>query len=755
MPKDTLLFTATLSTCRAGYPRRAHHCWGKSSLRWRGLLAWLLVAGVAIATSDARAASLSIWGDNQYGQLGDGTTNHRATPGSVPSLTSDVTAVAGGGSHTLAVQNGAVFDWGINNAGQLGDGLSSSFRTTPYALPSLSSGVTAIAAGSTTSLALQNGAVYTWGADGTTGYDYTPVAVTGLSSGVTAIAGGNVYSLAVQNGGAYAWGYNGVGQLGDGSTTNHSAPAIVSGLSSGVTAIAAGQNHSLAVQNGNVYAWGYNDFGKLGDGTVTQRNSPVAVTGLPGAVTAIAAGASHSLAVQNGHVFAWGGNANGELGDGTTTTSLTPQLIDPGDLHDIITVAAGGNSSYALSSNGSMWVWGFDLFGQMGLGTFQDDYLTPQHLLPPNGYRFTSIDADAMGAHAVAMLTVVPEPSTFMLTGIGFLFLLICTRRSCRVAPSSFGLARWTGCARMLVSWFSTEPTTAKAAVSAVPVGQYNATTGATVNPALISGLSTFPFDITVVPEPGSIVLAALGFAGLATGAGRKRVTIRCRHRTSIRIASLLVVFSAASHLFHPTASFASTITFDEPQFSGAPLHFALATPGGAFGPLITVGGVTFNGGVVLNGATSFASEETTVPNLYETFDAHFTLADVSQLPGIVSAAPATPASSISLDIFDGHSASDFTLTGFAADNSVVNSETIFLHSFNSSVPDPLSIGTASISGPAISYFTVTSSQGAGLIDFGIDTVNVTLVPEPASIVLSGIGIMICLCVAARRRRNA
>jgi alpha-tubulin suppressor-like RCC1 family protein len=224
--------------------------------------------------------------------------------------------------------------------------------------------------------------------------------------------------LALRNGGVYGWGYNGLGDLGDGTTIDRSTPVAVSGLSSGVSVIAAGNDHSLAVRNGGLYAWGYNNSGQLGDGTKINRLTPVAVTGLSSGVTAVAGGGGHSLAVQNGGVYAWGYNGIGELGDGTTTGHLTPERIDAAELVNIVSVAAGGDSSYALSSDGSLWVWGDNTYGELGLGTSTSDYLTPQHLLPPSGYVFTAIEGSLLGYHAVATLAPVPEPSS------GFLFVL-------------------------------------------------------------------------------------------------------------------------------------------------------------------------------------------------------------------------------------------------------------------------------------------------------------------------------------------
>ncbi|MGO9111922.1 MAG: RCC1 domain-containing protein [Thermoguttaceae bacterium] len=395
-------------------------------LPWRGLLTCLLVAVAAFAVPEAQAAVAYSWGLNQYGELGNGTSMPQSdSPVVVMDLSNGVNAVAAGYFHSLALQNGAVYAWGYNNTDQLGNDTVSQSNL-PLAVAGLSSGVTAIAAGSQHSLAIKNGGVYIWGSgDYVTGESFTPVAVVGLSSGATAIAGGNFFSLAVQNGGVYAWGANGAGQLGNGTAgAPQETPAVVTSLSSGVTAIAAGLNHSLAIQNGGVVAWGYNDTGKLGDGTTIERNTPVAVTGLSRGVTSIAAGSYHSLAVRNGDVYAWGSNLSGELGDGTTNEDNTPELIDPADLHNILAVTAGADSSYALSSDGSLWVWGDNIAGQLGLGN-EIDYMTPQHLLPPAGYIFTSVAADSEGDHAVATLAPVPEPGTLVLLAVGGLLLVV------------------------------------------------------------------------------------------------------------------------------------------------------------------------------------------------------------------------------------------------------------------------------------------------------------------------------------------
>lgn len=223
-------------------------------------------------------------------------------------------------------------------------------------------------------------------------------------------------------------------------------------LSSGVTAVSAGgsntgpngndgtyYSHNLAIQNGGVYAWGYNSAGELGDGTTTSSMVPVPVTNLSGGVTSIAAGGGYSLAVRNGNVYAWGDNYLGELGDGTTVDESMPELIDPSQLRDVTNVAAAGSGSFALSADGSLWVWGNNSVGDLGLGSTSNyDYLAPQHLLPPSGYVYTSISGQGDGGFALATLAPVPEPASVSLLGIGSLALLARRRRFAR-APRHVG----------------------------------------------------------------------------------------------------------------------------------------------------------------------------------------------------------------------------------------------------------------------------------------------------------------------------
>jgi alpha-tubulin suppressor-like RCC1 family protein len=176
---------------------------------------------------------------------------------------------------------------------------------------------------------------------------------------------------------AAAWGYNGSGQLGNGTTTLSRAPVAVSGLNN-VVAVAGGSEHSLALlDNATMMGWGANREGQLGTGTTASSRVPVAITNFAtlGGVTAIAAGGEFSLALlTNGTVLAWGTNEEGELGNGKTTRVTSPAAVK--GLSNVTAIAAGGEFALARLSNGTVMSWGAGTEGQLGSGKFSKS-LTP------------------------------------------------------------------------------------------------------------------------------------------------------------------------------------------------------------------------------------------------------------------------------------------------------------------------------------------------------------------------------------------
>jgi len=211
------------------------------------------------------------------------------------------------------------------------------------------------------------------------------------------------------SGSAYAWGYNADGELGNNSTTNSSVPVAVS-LPTGVTAtaIAAGRFHSLASgSDGTLYAWGYNGYGELGNNSTTDSDVPVVVS-LPSGVTAtaIAAGGYHSLAIgSDGTLYTWGYNGYGELGNNSTTDSSVPVAVSLPTGVTPTAIAAGRFHSLASGSDGKLYAWGYNYYGQLGNNSTTDSHF-PVVVSLPAGVTATAIAAGDY--HSLAILSSRP-----------------------------------------------------------------------------------------------------------------------------------------------------------------------------------------------------------------------------------------------------------------------------------------------------------------------------------------------------------
>ena len=304
------------------------------------------------------------WGDNSHGQLGDGSFTSSDSPVAVDTSGAlagkTLTRISGDGFLMCALDGaGATYCWGDNQYGQLGNGNEGPIADSNVPVAVDTSGVlagktlTQISVGDWDVCALDSaGAVYCWGqnafgmfSNGTfSGSDVpVPADTVGALAGVTItqIAVGPLHMCALKSSGAaYCVGYNGYGELGDGNTTSTQVMTAVdtSGALAGhrLAQIAVGDLGTCAVSDaGAAYCWGYNNVGQLGNGsTVEGSDVPVAVdtSGVLAGITLTQAtvGYDHTCAEDAaGAAYCWGDNGNGELGDGNTTNSSVPVRAGP------------------------------------------------------------------------------------------------------------------------------------------------------------------------------------------------------------------------------------------------------------------------------------------------------------------------------------------------------------------------------------------------------------------------------------------
>ena len=355
-----------------------------------------ITAGGGHTCALRQTGTITCWGDNYKGQLGNGTETVSSVPVEVLGITDATTITAsigyGSGLHTCALrQTGTIACWGLNRGGQLGNGQSGNheYSFVPVEVLGIND-ATQITAGNTHTCALRRtGTITCWGnnwagqlGNGTTDSSSVPVEVLGIND-ATAITAGEDHTCALQRTGAIAcWGLNRGGQLGNGTTDSSSEPVEVLGIND-ATQITAGGTHSCALlQTGTITCWGNNWAGQLGNGTTDSSSVPVEVLGINDA-TAITAGEDHTCALQRtGAIACWGLNRGGQLGNGTTDSSSEP--VEVLGINDATQITAGGTHSCALLQTGTITCWGDNRDGQLGNGQTTDSSSEPVEVLGIN-----------------------------------------------------------------------------------------------------------------------------------------------------------------------------------------------------------------------------------------------------------------------------------------------------------------------------------------------------------------------------------
>ncbi|MGO1623021.1 RCC1 domain-containing protein, partial [Flaviflexus sp.] len=325
------------------------------------------------------------WGANSYGQLGDGTLTDSADPRLVDQPAGvKFTDVSAGLNHVLALgSDGKVYAWGDNTFGQLGNGTDTASRVPTVVKQPKGVTFTYVSAGYDYSLALgDNGKAYAWGSNffgklGTGSWDDqgTPVLID-QPKGVTLtqVSAGYDHSVALgDDGNAYAWGANQSSQLGDGTSEDSYSPVLVK-QPAGVklTQIGSGYEYSVALgDDGNAYTWGIIFYRGSDDSMSSVSSATPKMVDMPRGVSLseISAGANHVLAhSDDGSSYGWGNNEFGQVGGGSTVPFVsTPELVDQTGDVSFLQISAGGFHSVAVGDDGNTYAWGDNEYGQLGL----------------------------------------------------------------------------------------------------------------------------------------------------------------------------------------------------------------------------------------------------------------------------------------------------------------------------------------------------------------------------------------------------
>ena len=360
-----------------------------------------IAAGNGFTAAIKDDSTVWTWGYNVYGALADNTVVNRSSPVQMIMTIGTFGIIAAGSNTAGAIQgrdsspvppsptpnptpqpipttSGSLFDFGNNTNGSLGDN-TTTHRSSPVQTTATGNTWRQASGGENHAIAIKlDGTLWTWGnnalgqlGDNTILHRSSPIQTVTYDTNWNQVAAGYRHSIGVKKDGTmWLWGFNTQGQLGDNSIVHRSSPVQTLGFAATWVMASAGKNHSSAIKSdGTLWSWGLGTNGQLGDNTATTKSSPIQTSTYGTNWKYVSCGLNYSAAVKfDGTIWCWGDNTYGQLGENSTTHRSSPIQTTAFGTNWVL-VSCGGNTTYGIKNNGTLWGWGRNSYGQLGDNT--------------------------------------------------------------------------------------------------------------------------------------------------------------------------------------------------------------------------------------------------------------------------------------------------------------------------------------------------------------------------------------------------